>query len=83
MLQFLDVTKPTLVSAVATDANKIVIQMSEEMKTAGTATVQKYKADGTLDTAVVNTVTLDPTDPTRMLVTITNSADYMLNGTNL
>jgi Domain of unknown function. len=74
-----DETKPTVVSAVATDANTIQVQMSEEMKTAGTAVVKKYKADGTLDTAITNSVAILSTDKTKMIVTITNAPDYMVN----
>ncbi|MEA4826334.1 MAG: Ig-like domain-containing protein [Clostridium sp.] len=76
-----DEVRPTLVSATATDANKVELQMSEEMSsTAVTATLKKYNADGTLGTAVVNSVAKDAKNPSKLLLTITNSADYLANG---
>ncbi|URM33396.1 Ig-like domain-containing protein [Cytobacillus firmus] len=46
-----DTVKPTIVSAVAKDANKIEVTLSEELKsTAITAVVKPYNTDGTLGT---------------------------------
>ncbi|QGU95853.1 hypothetical protein GOM49_12765 [Clostridium bovifaecis] len=76
-----DEVKPTLVSAVATDANKVELKMSEEMtSTSVTATLKKYKADGTLDTAITNSVIRDTKDPSKLLLTVTNAQDYLVNG---
>lgn len=81
-----DETKPTLVSAVAVDANKVELTMSEEMKSTGlagvTATLKKVNADGTLGNAIVNSVASDSKDVSKLVLTVTNAVDYLENGAN-
>jgi len=74
-----DITKPTVVSAIATDANMIAVTLSEELNatTPVTATVKVYNTDGTLGTATIaNTVVVTGN---KAVVTLTASADYLQN----
>ena len=83
-----DTTKPTILSAVGTDANKVEVTMSKEMdaNVAITASIKPYNTDGTLGNEILVTTGLNKDyvqvngNKATIVINSAHSANYLVNG---